>query len=78
MTQNTMGHLNERLFEQLDRLSGKDTPVEELQTEIKRAHAVATIAQQVIATGELALKAQRFVMDTQGRSKTSIPKMLEG
>ena len=74
---NTLGDLNNHLFAQLERLSDEDVKGEELREELLRAQAVAGIAQQIIANGSLALKAQK-ISDEFTNADTKIPKMLEG
>ena len=65
MTQNTLGDLNNHLFMQLERLGDESLSREELQSEIKRANAVASVAQQVVSNNRLNLDAKK-------------PRMLEG
>lgn len=79
MTQNTLGNLNNHLFMQLERLGDEDMSPEELQQEIKRANAVASVAQQVVSNGELVLKARKYYdIDDRMNVNAKIPKMLEG
>lgn len=75
---NTLGDLNNHLFAQLERLGEEDLTGEKLQEEIERAKAVNSVAQQVIANGNLVLQAKKIQAETLGRDKTEIPKMLEG
>lgn len=75
---NTLGDLNNHLFEQLERLNDDDLKGEDLQVEMKRAKAMTSIAQQIISNGNLALQAEKFKAESLGRSKVEIPKMLEG
>ncbi|MFJ5716565.1 hypothetical protein [Neobacillus sp. NPDC093127] len=76
---NTLGDLNNHLFAQLERLSDEDVIGEALTEEIKRAEAVSKIASQVIANGNLVLKAQ-VAYNGDGRTvvEKDKPKMLEG
>lgn len=79
MTQNTLGNLNNHLFMQLERLGDESMSPEELQQEIKRANAVASVAQQVVSNGELVLKARKYYdIDDRMNVNAKIPKMLEG
>lgn len=79
MTQNTLGNLNNHLFMQLERLGDESLTREELQSEIKRANAVASVAQQVVSNGELVLKARKYYdIDDRMNVNAKIPKMLEG
>ena len=75
---NTLGDLNNHLFEQLERLNDDDLKGEDLQVEMERAKAMTSIAQQIISNGNLALQAEKFKAENLGRSKVEIPKMLEG
>lgn len=75
---NTLGDLNNHLFAQLERLGEEDLQGENLQEEIERAKAVTSIATQIISNGNLVLQAEKFKVDTLGRSKAEAPKMLEG
>lgn len=75
---NTLGDLNNHLFEQLERLNDEDIKGEELQEEIGRAKAVSDIAAKIIANGALVLQAKRIQADTLGRKDTKMPGMLEG
>lgn len=73
----TLSDLNMKLFEQIDNLSKKDITDEELNREINKTEAIVKVANVIINSGELALKAVKFkddMMDT----NTKIPKMLEG
>ncbi|MFB7301697.1 hypothetical protein [Heyndrickxia sporothermodurans] len=76
---NTLGDLNNHLFAQLERLSDEDIKGEELTEEIKRAESISKIASQVIANGNLVLKAQ-IAYNGDGRTviEKDRPKMLEG
>lgn len=60
MTRNTLGDLNNHLFEQLERLNEEELTTEDLSKEIERSKAVAMIASQIISNGNLVLKAQQF------------------
>lgn len=76
---NNLGALNDYLFETLERLTDDSLSDEELKREIARSQAIANVANSVIKSGELALKAvvtkEEFGL---GDSKTQeLPKMLE-
>jgi hypothetical protein len=75
---NTLGDLNNHLFAQLERLSDEDIKGEALVEEIERAKAVTSIASQIIANGNLVLKAQQFYDNELLDIDTKKPKMLEG
>ncbi len=74
---NSLGDLHNHLFAELERLSDEDLKGSELDAEIKRAHAVTGIASQLIANGNLVLKAMKFD-DDKLNANTQVPKMLQG
>ena len=77
MARNTLGDLNNHLFEQLERLMDDELAGEQLREEIIRAKAVASIAKEIVATGQLVLDAKKFEDDKiDMNSKPS--RMLEG
>lgn len=73
--QNKLGDLNNHLFAELERLGDEDLSGDKLSEEIGRAKAIANIATQVIANGNLVLKARQAAQDT--GSTDFLPKMLE-
>lgn len=74
---NSLGDLHNHLFAELERLSDEDLQGADLDAEIKRAHAVTGIASQLIANGNLVLKAMKFD-DDKLSTEAHIPKMLQG
>ena len=66
---NTLGDLNNYLFEQIERLQDDNLSGEELEKEIKRSEAVQGIARTIIDNGALVLKA-RMHMDEYGKGNT--------
>jgi 3-dehydroquinate dehydratase len=54
---NKLSDLHNHLFAELERLSDEETTDEKLIEEINRAKAITNIAEQVIANGNLVLKA---------------------
>ena len=77
MARNTLGDLNLHLFEQIERLMDNELTGEQLREEIVRAKAVASIAKEIVATGQLVLDAKKF--EDQKLDLDSKPsKMLEG
>lgn len=73
---NTLGDLNNHLFEQLERLNDEDLKGNELSEELKRAEAVAKIASRIIDNGSLVLKAQ-LVRENLENIDVNTPKILE-
>lgn len=54
---NTIGDLNNYLFEALERITDDSLTPEELETELKRASAITGVAETIVHAGELAFKA---------------------
>lgn len=54
---NTIGDLNNYLFEALERITDDSLTPEELETELKRARAITGVAETIVHAGELAFKA---------------------
>ena len=57
LSQNTLIDLNNHLFAELDRLSDGALEGDALDAEIKRAHAIKDVAQQVISNANVVLRA---------------------
>lgn len=74
---NKLTDLNNHLFAQLERLVDEDIRGESLQEEILRADAVAGIAKQLLQSGDLSLRAARF-MDNRNNSEIKNPTQLLG
>ena len=78
---NTLGDLNNHLFAQLERLSDEDLKGEELKEEMARAKAVTGLASQIVANGQLVLKARalqlEYIGEDDGGGEKKIPKMLK-
>ncbi len=74
---NTLGDLNNHLFEQLERLNDEDLKGKKLEEEITRSRAINEVAKQIISNGSLVLSAKRL-MDNRLDANTKTPKMLEG
>lgn len=62
-TKNTLADLNLILFEQLERLNDTDIKGKELQQERERAKTLANVAQTIINTNDLALKAIKITCE---------------
>ena len=72
---NKLEDLNNHLFEELERLNDESLKGEALQEERERAKTMATIAQTIITTGALALKAVKHY-DEYGKEK-EMPQILQ-
>lgn len=72
---NTMLDLNNHLFAQLERLSDEDLAGDELKQEITRSQAITGVAREIIANGNLVLKA-RIASDDKMNPHTQFPGML--
>ena len=78
-TKNTLGDLNNHLFEQLERLNDDELDGENLERELKRSEGMTRIAEQIIKNGELAYKTMAH-MDEYGYNAgghQTVPAMLE-
>ena len=71
---NTLGDLNNHLFAELERLNNEDLTVEELETEINRAHAIQGVAGSIISNAQTVLDAQKFQDEKLGTG--ALPRML--
>ena len=57
---NQANHLNETLHDQLRRLNDESLPAKNLEREIKRSHAMTTIARRMIENGSVVLEAEQL------------------
>lgn len=75
---NTLGDLNNYLFETLERLMDDSLDPEQMEKEITRSKAVTAVAETVIHNGELALRTMQHLNEyrTDG-SLAPVPKMLQ-
>lgn len=76
---NTLTDLNNYLFEALERITDDSLTDDELQKEITRSQAVTAVAETIIHTGELSLKALRHAEEygTGIDGHRKLPPMLE-
>ena len=72
---NKLADLNDKLFQQLERLNDESLTGEDLSTEINRTNAICGISTQIVNNAALALKAHT-TLNSGVTGKT--PKMLEG
>lgn len=76
-TRNTLGDLNNILFETLERLNDGEVKGEELEEEMDRARAISGVAKDVVSNASLALEARKFKDDRYDIGE-GLPRMLEG
>jgi len=77
MARNSLGDLNNILFEQLERLNDTDLKGDALREEMDRAKAINGVAEKIIKNGSLVLSAKRMIDDRMD-ADLKLPKMLEG
>ncbi|MDW4288142.1 hypothetical protein QI101_10670 [Staphylococcus saprophyticus] len=73
---NTLGDLNNHLFEQLERLNDEELTEGELQKEIHRSKSIEGVAKQIIENGRLVLDSHKFADDRMD-ADTKVPRMLD-
>ena len=74
---NKLSDLNNHLFEQLERLNDDELIEKNLEQEISRSKAIATIAQQIINNGNLMLNAQKHKDEYYGSRNCEMPELLK-
>lgn len=57
---NKLGDLNNHLFAALERLADEDLNAEQIERESKRADAIVAVADQIIGSADLQLKAAKL------------------
>lgn len=60
MTKNKLGDLDNHLFAMLERLADEDLTSDEIDSEVKRADAIVSLADQVIGNAKLKLEAAKL------------------
>ena len=60
MTKNRLSDLNDHLFAQLERLGDEDLSPDEIETEVSRATAIVSVADQIVGNADLQLKAAKL------------------
>lgn len=60
---NRLSDLNNHLFAQIERLGDEDLPTEGLEAEIRRTGAMISVADAIIANGDLMLKATKLMAE---------------
>ncbi|WP_312532035.1 hypothetical protein [Paracoccus sp. (in: a-proteobacteria)] len=72
---NKLGDLNNHLFAQLERLADEDLSADQIDQEVKRAGAIVTLADQVINTANLQLKAAKLFAEHGDAIMPMLPKI---
>lgn len=72
---NTLGDLNNYLFEALERITDDELSPDGLEKELTRSDKIVTVAEAIIKNGELALKAIKHA-DEYGLDRKTLPGML--
>lgn len=70
---NTIGDLNNYLFESIERLMDDELSNEDLEKEIKRTEAIQKVAKTIIDNGALALSAKRHFDEYGIQANIEIP-----
>lgn len=74
---NKLTDLNNHLFAQLERLGDESLTGKQLEEEILRSKAVASVSTQIVNNARLALDARIAVADLGGQLGRNLPEMLE-
>ena len=73
--QNKIEDLNNHLFAQLERLNDEDLTGEQLEEEIRRAKAIASISSQIIDTADITLRAVEIMAEA--GEEVRVPQFIE-
>ena len=73
---NNLNSLNNKLFEQLDRLTNKNLSSDKLQEELERTDAIVDISRTIISNADLMLKAM-VAKDEKLGSYAKLPALLD-
>ena len=76
MTRNSMTDLSDHLFMAIERLEDEDMTEDQLELEIRRGKTVASLATQVVNSGNVIIKAQQF--QDNRLSDGNLPRQLTG
>ena len=78
-TRNTLGDLNNHLFEQMERLNNDDLTTDELETEMNRTKGMVSISKNIIDNAKTVLDAKKHMDEYHGmKENADMPRMLEG
>jgi hypothetical protein len=70
---NKLNDLNDHLFMQLERLGDEEMDADKIEYEAKRANAMVSVADQIIRTADLQLKAIHILATHGDRFKGMLP-----
>lgn len=73
MVKNTLGDLNNFLFEQLERLNDDELTAEEVDTQIKKAKVMTDVASKIIETHQTVIEAQKLVLEYSPKATDMTP-----
>ena len=77
--ENSLGRLNEVLFEELERLGAMDVEQEDLlRIEMARAKAIQGVAREINESAKTVMDAARMRVEYAGAKAAQPPKLLEG
>ena len=74
---NKLSDLNDHLFMQLERLGDEDLSAEQIETEARRAEAMVSVADRVVANATLQIKAASLFVEHGEYVRPMLP-MIEG
>ena len=74
---NNLNSLNNKLFEQLDRLTNNNLSGDKLREELERTDAIVDISRTIISNADLMLKAM-VAKDEKLGSYAKLPALLDG
>lgn len=60
---NKLSDLNDHLFAQIERLADEELTPEQIETEAKRGAAIVAVADQIIRSADLKIKAAKILSD---------------
>jgi len=75
MTKNKLNDLNDHLFAQLERLADEALTADQLDAEVKRAEAIVSVADQVLHTADVSLKAAKLFAEHGNAVLPLLPKV---
>lgn len=63
MTKNKLSDLNDHLFAQIERLADENLSAEQIEVEAKRGAAIVAVADQIVRSAEIKIKAAKILSD---------------